>query len=80
MKKWGGKDVHDEDGAAIKGLFEGFVGSGLEKLNTSFSRLSEWAQSCKTHNIYAGSMVSIVGTQAHMSVVPKDHSGPFGRW
>ena len=39
IKMCGGKDVHDEDGAPIKGLFEGLPGSSLEKLNTRFEML-----------------------------------------
>ena len=34
MHKYGGKDVYFNDGTVVKGAFEGFLGAGLERLNT----------------------------------------------
>ena len=80
MHRCGGKDVHRNDGSIMKGAIEGFAQGGLEKLNTSFNELTEWTASCRAANVFGGSMLSIVGTPARMSITAKAYSGPFGRW
>ena len=40
----------------------------------SFSELTEWSASCKEVNIYAGSMLSIVGTTTKMNINSKVYS------
>ena len=39
MHKCGGKDVYFNDGTVVKDAFEGFLGPGLERLNSRYKML-----------------------------------------
>ena len=46
----------------------------------SFSELADWSTACRAANVFAGSMLSVVGTPSKMNITSKVYLGPFGRW
>ena len=71
-----GPELATINGEIYQGIIQGLSNGGLTRFLGSLSRLSDWAEQCSVNTTWAGTLVSVLGSQAAM-VISTYKLGPF---